>query len=342
MTIEQKIAELMAESEKFESAALNEDAPTGLPKQSGALAPEGSHFVAPKYSQNNDNKLASDSELSDDENKKALAALNKKKAELAKDVKQESFDMTDDVAALVEGENLSEEFKVKAATIFEAAVLSRVAAEKAKLDEQYAESFDEQLEEAVAIEVEGLIEQVDGYLSYMAEQWMTDNEIALESSLKTDILEGFVSGLKGLFEEHYIDVPEGATDIVTEMESIVEEKESEIQALAEQLNESEKLNIKLNKTLSDKDRLDLIEARCVGLADTAAEKFKDLASELIFEGVESFDKKLQVIRENYFDKKPTNRNSSSFLTEGVTDTVDTTSPIKGNMAVYARALANTI
>lgn len=295
MSIEQKIAELMAESEKFDAATETAD-------------------------------VVADDAVTDDD--------------VVADVVEEKFDMTADVAALVEGENLSEEFKAKAATIFEAAVLTRVKAEVSKLDEQYSEAFDEQLEEAVAVEVEGLIEQVDGYLTYMAEQWMKDNEIALESGLKTEILEGFVSGLKGLFEEHYIDVPEGSTDIVTEMESIVADREFEVLDLTEKLNESELRNIELSKTLAGKVRADLIEAKTVGLADTDAEKFKDLASELIFEGSESFDKKLKVIRENYFDKKVSQPGGSTFLTEG--EAIAEVPAISSNMAAYTRALTSSI
>ncbi len=331
MSIEQKIAELMRESAEF--TEIVEDAPTGLPKQASALGQEGSHLPAAPTDENPDNKVAHDSEVSDKEKEDALAALKKKtltKEDLA-------LDMATDVAALVEGENLSEEFKAKAATIFEAAVLSRVSAEVAKLDEQYSASFDTQLEEAVATEVEGLIEQVDGYLGYIAEQWMKDNEIALESGLKAEILEGFVTGLKGLFEEHYIDVPEGATDIVTEMETIVSEKEQEVQSLAEKLNESEQRNIELTKTLANKVRADLIEAKCGGLADTDAEKFKGLASELIFENAENFDKKLTVIRENYFDKRVAEPVGASFLTEGA-PVVDE-KVLSANMNAYTRALS---
>lgn len=298
MTIEQKIAELMKESEQFEQVV---------------------EKTADETIENDGEEIVENTE-----------------EKVEDPIVEDKYDATADVAALVEGENLSEEFKQKAATIFEAAVVSRVKAEVAKLDEKYSASFDTQLEEAVATEVEGLIEQVDGYLSYMAEQWMIDNEIALESGLKTEILEGFVSGLKGLFEEHYIEVPEGATDIVTEMESIVSEKEQELQSLAEKLNESEKRNIELSKTLAEKVRADLIEAKCSGLADTDAEKFKGLAAELIFEDKDSFDKKLKVIRENYFDKKTIAPTEPTFITEGAQVTEEKV--LSGNMAAYTRAL----
>lgn len=317
MTIEQKIAKLMAESKKLQALE-------GTGSEDPEAAPTG----------------VAEGEESDEAVESPIA--EEEIAEEAAHVEEElKFDMTADVAALTEGEDLSEEFKQKAATIFEAAVVSRVKSEVTKLEEQYAEAFQVELEEAVSAEVEGLIEQVDGYLTYMAEQWMKDNEIALERGLKTEILEGFVSGLKGLFEEHYIDVPEGATDIVTEMESIVAEKELELEELANKLNESEQRNIELNKSISEKVRADLIEAKCSGLADTEAERFTILASELVFENAETFEKKLKIIRENYFDKKPAPVGGNTFLSEDE-NPVATDVTLPKNMEVYSRALASTI
>ena len=309
MSIEQEIEKLIAESEKFEAVTVADPVVETIDESE----------VEAK-------KLAEAAEL------EAQAKLDEEQAIAVKAA------MAADVAALVEGEDLTEEFKVKAATIFEAAVLSRVKAEVAKLDEQYTEAFEVQLEEAVATEVEGLIEQVDGYLTYMAEQWMNDNEIALERGLKSEILEGFVSGLKGLFEEHYIDVPENATDIVAEMESVVSEKEAALEEMTTKLNESEQRNIELNKTLAGKTRADLIEAKVVGLADTDAEKFKDLAEELSFDNAETFNKKLQVIRENYFDKKVSAPASQTFLTEG--SAVVEEKIVSANMNAYMSALSN--
>jgi len=309
MSIEQEIEKLIAESEKFEAVTVADPVVETIDESE----------VEAK-------KLAEAAEL------EAQAKLDEEQAIAVKAA------MAADVAALVEGEDLTEEFKVKAATIFEAAVLSRVKAEVAKLDEQYTEAFEVQLEEAVATEVEGLIEQVDGYLTYMAEQWMKDNEIALERGLKSEILEGFVSGLKGLFEEHYIDVPENATDIVAEMESVVSEKEAALEEMTTKLNESEQRNIELNKTLAGKTRADLIEAKVAGLADTDAEKFKDLAEELSFDNAETFNKKLQVIRENYFDKKVSAPASQTFLTEG--SAVVEEKIVSANMNAYMSALSN--
>ena len=312
MSIEQEIEKLIAESEKFEAVTVADPVVETIDESE----------VEAK-------KLAEAAEL---EATEAQAKLDEEQAIAVKAA------MAADVAALVEGEDLTEEFKVKAATIFEAAVLSRVKAEVAKLDEQYTEAFEVQLEEAVATEVEGLIEQVDGYLTYMAEQWMNDNEIALERGLKSEILEGFVSGLKGLFEEHYIDVPENATDIVAEMESVVSEKEAALEEMTTKLNESEQRNIELNKTLAGKTRADLIEAKVAGLADTDAEKFKDLAEELSFDNAETFNKKLQVIRENYFDKKVSAPASQTFLTEG--SAVVEEKIVSANMNAYMSALSN--
>jgi hypothetical protein len=141
-----------------------------------------------------------------------------------KNVKEEYLDISDDVAALTNGEDLSEEFKQKAATIFEAAVITRVKQEVAALEEE----FDANLEEAVAQTQEALVEKVDGYLNYIVEQWINDNELALERGMKSEILESFVSGMKGLFEEHYIDVPEEKYDLIGDMEETIESLNSKL------------------------------------------------------------------------------------------------------------------
>ena len=249
--------------------------------------------------------------------------------ESAEEVKEElTVDVSEDVAALINGEELSEEFKTKAATIFEAAVVSRVKSEVAKMEEAYATKLEEQVAATVATEVEGLIEKVDGYLGYMAEQWMKDNEIALDRGIKSEILESFVSSLKGIFVEHNIDIPEESVDLVAEMETKVSE-------LEDKLNESETRNIELTKTLAKKQRADLIEAKCSGLTDTEVEKFKGLAEELVFEGVESFEGKLQVIRENYFDKKAVTPSEATFLTEEVVETRQ----LSASMDAYTKFLS---
>ena len=215
-----------------------------------------------------------------------------------------TVDVTEDVAALTNGEDLSEEFKTKAATIFEAAVITRVKAEVSKLQEE----FDNQLAEQVEEIKEGLVEKVDGYLNYVVEQWIAQNEIALESGMKSEILESFVQGLKGVFEEHYIDVPEEKFDVLGDMQEKLEQLESK-------LNETVATNVDLTKQINEQKRIASVVDAADGLADTDVEKFKGLAEELTYEDADSFKKKLQTIRENYFTNKSTNTLVESIVTD---------------------------
>jgi hypothetical protein len=215
-----------------------------------------------------------------------------------------TVDVTEDVAALTNGEDLSEEFKTKAATIFEAAVITRVKAEVSKLQEE----FDNQLAEQVEEIKEGLVEKVDGYLNYVVEQWIAQNEIALESGMKSEILESFVQGLKGVFEEHYIDVPEEKFDVLGDMQEKLEQLESK-------LDETVATNVDLTKQINEQKRIAAVVDAGDGLADTDVEKFKGLAEELTYEDADSFKKKLQTIRENYFTNKSTNTLVESVVTD---------------------------
>lgn len=236
----------------------------------------------------------------------------------------------EDVDALVNGEDLSEEFKAKAATIFEAAIVTRVKEEVTRLQEE----FDAKLEEAIAQNQEGLVEKVDGYLSYVAEQWMENNEIALESGMKSDILEGFVSGLKGLFEEHYIDIPEEKFDVLGSMEETI----ADLQA---KLDEQVAVNVELSQVINEATRESIIADGAEGLAETDKEKFFGLAEELAFEDSESFAKKVQTIRENYFTNK-----ASTIVESVVTDTPvenlteEVKKPVDPSISKYMSVLNN--
>ena len=238
-----------------------------------------------------------DSEDDDEEKEESYKKESKMKKEMMKkEMKKEEItvDVKEDVDALINGEELSEEFKTKAATIFEAAVLNRVKQEVAKLEESYEAKLVEQ-KETIS---EGLVEKVDGYLNLMVEQWVEQNALALESGMKSEILEGFIGGLKGLFEEHYIDIPEEKFDVIGEMEDKVEDLESK-------LNESVENSIELKKQLDTMLKEKAIAESAIGLTDTEVEKFNGLAEELSYEDVDTFKSKLQTIRENYFVKKAT-------------------------------------
>ena len=200
--------------------------------------------------------------------------------------------MKEDMDALMNGEGLSEEFRAKATTIYEAAVMARVNNEVARIEEE----FNTMLGEATEQVKEGLVEQVDGYLDYVVEQWIAQNEIALEHGMKSEILEGFVSGLKGLFEEHYIDIPEEKFDVLGSLEEQVEQLEAK-------LNEQLAANVELNKTVGSMKRSEIVTEAAEGLTDTEVEKFTGLAEELSYEDEQSFKTKVQTIRENYFTTK---------------------------------------
>ena len=177
---------------------------------------------------------------------------------------------------------------------------------------------------------EGLVEKVDGYLDYIVEQWMEQNEIALESGIKSDILEGFVSGLKGLFEEHYIDIPQEKVDVLGNMESHIEE-------LTAKLDESLASQVELSKKLGELSRQQTIDEASEGLTDTEVEKFKGLAEELVFEGQDNFKAKLQTIRENYFSTEKKATTAKSPVTDStVTITEDVT--VDPAMKKYLQAL----
>ena len=342
MSIEQKISELLEESRKLK----------------GQIQEETEEQIEDSYDESLEENVVTkdavaaepmkkvdaeeDDQEDNNENKKAAAATNKEvstkeasnvakkdavAAEPMKAVKEEiSVDVSEDVAALVNGEELSEEFKTKATTIFEAAVLNRVKQEVAKLEESYEEKL-----AAAQVEIqEGLVEQVDGYLGLMVEQWMEKNALALESGMKSEILEGFIGGLKSLFEEHYIDIPEEKYDVLGEMESKVEELESK-------LNESVESSLSLKKELDAIKRSQTIEETAEGLTDTEVEKFKGLAEELSYEDVESFTKKLQTIRENYFVKKATADVKSVVSDEPIVEQ----KVLSETMNRYAQALGKT-
>ena len=304
MSIEQKIAELLAESKKLQQEeVVSEEAVApvkGEEEPNNAKANDDQTVHGAEDAGEDD---AEDAAPVDQSKERQPKGGNTKRADTTSgksitdaapvdQSKEIKVNVSEDVAALVNGEDLSEEFKTKAATIFEAAVVTRVKAEVSKLEEQ----FDLQLQEQVEEIKEGLIEKVDGYLNYIVEQWMEQNELALESGIKSEIVENFISGMKGLFEQHYIDIPEEKYDVLGEMEET-------IQSLEEKLNEQVEAAVSLNSELNGLKRESVIAEAANGLADTDVEKFKALAEELSFEDSESFSTKLQTIRENYFGKK---------------------------------------
>ena len=218
--------------------------------------------------------------------------IGKKKKKIK--ISMPEINVKEDIDALVEGEELSEEFKSKASTIFEAAVHQKVMEIAAsKVDEMEKEYQDELQEEIVSFRDE-LTDKVDGYLNYVTEEWMKENELALESSLKTEITEEFMGGLKDLFTEHYIEVPEEKVDIVENLFDKVEDLEG-------QLNTQVQDNIKVKAELNEYRKDKILEEVCDDLADTQSEKMKSLVEGVTYEDdSEKFEEKVKTIKENYF------------------------------------------
>jgi uncharacterized coiled-coil protein SlyX len=328
MSIEQKIAEILAESKaagaEGGSKSTTENASAGDQSviRTGNPVPNGGETPNPDNARNN---VDDEDEAANATSKKANVATAKAEAG-DQSVIRTGTSVKEDVDALLNGEDLSEEFKQKAETIFEAAVMNRVKAEVARLEEE----FEAKLQESVAQNVEGLVEQVDGYLGYVAEQWIAQNEIALERGMKSEILEGFVNGLKGLFEEHYIDVPEERFDVLGEMEQRMEELEAK-------LNEQVAANIELSKTLAEAKRGDIVKTVSEGLSDTETEKFLGLVEELSYEDAETFETKVKTIRENYFTTKAT-AGVASVVTDAPVEALTESKKLDPVMSAYLSAL----
>ena len=236
--------------------------------------------------------------------------------------------MKEDIDALLQGEDLSEEFVSKATTIFEAAVLSRV--------EQIAEEVEEQLQEQFELAVEELKEdfatKIDDYLNYMVEEWMTENELAIESGLRSEIVEDFIGGLKNLFAEHYIDIPEEKVDVVEEMATKVEE-------LEEKLNEEIQKSIEYRKEINEHRRIQAVQAVCEGLTQTQVEKLKSLAEGVEFTSEEDFAEKLITLKEAYAHTT-VKAGEKSALEEGVEVPED--KPAKASTDPLINAVVNSI
>ena len=199
--------------------------------------------------------------------------------------------MKEDIDALMSGENLSEEFVSKATTIFEAAVLARAEEVISEAEEELQEQFQLAVEEVK----EELAAKVDDYLNYMVQEWVTENELAIEKGLRSEIVEDFIEGLKGLFEQHYIDIPVEKVDVVEGLTSKVEELEAE---LNEQINAS----VQLTKELNEAKKIEAIYTACEGLTQTQVEKLKSLAEGVDFTSGDEFAGKLETLKESYFSE----------------------------------------
>ena len=248
-------------------------------------------------------------------------------------ITEEDFDLSDDVDALLAGENLSEEFKNKATTIFEAAVAHRVQAISQRIEESMNEQFDDAVEQVK----EELAARVDDYLNYMVQEWITENEIAIETGLRAEIVENFIDGLKNLFVEHYIDIPEEKVDIVGELADKVTELEDE-------LNEQINCSIQLTKELNEHKKTEAIYAVCEGLTQTQVEKIVALAEGVDFTTESAFERKLEILKESYFPSDIRVADKHQFLNEtmhGEEEPVHAKSA-DPEIAIYAETISKTL
>jgi len=244
-------------------------------------------------------KMAKVDEMEDNEKKsisdvdKAIKSAPQKKNELKAKAKVESVDFEEDLDAVIAEEaTLSDGFRGKAATIFEAVLTSKLAHEVERLETEYAQNLEEEVSDVKS----ELVEKVDSYLNYVVTNWMDTNEVAVTEGLRTEIAEDFMTSLQSVFKEHYIDVPEGKVDIVEELSASVAE-------LEETLNKTTEDNIKLHESVQTLERADVVREQSSGLADTEAEKLGSLVEDIEFDNRDNFEMKVKVVKESYFTKE---------------------------------------
>ena len=259
----------------------------------------------------------------DEEEEKPMESKKLKKEDLEIDVKE-------DIEAIVNGEDLSEDFKTKASTIFEAAVSAKVLSEVNQRIDELETNYKKEITDAKEEHLSTVTEKVDGYLNYVTEEWMKENELAVEKGIRSELVEDFMTGLKNLFTEHYIDIPEEKVDLVDDLFEKVEE-------LEQKLDESINTSVDIKKELAEYKKAETLREVSEDLADTEKEKLGKLADGIDFEDKSQYSEKLEVIKENYFPKQ-----QSETITEELENTEEeqnisesTTDPI---MSKYASAL----
>jgi len=290
---------------------------------------QGAADAMPKLKEGSEETKADEKE---DSKKEEMNDKEDKKKEMKAGYKEEveaedSLDIKSDVDALIGDSDLSEEFKTKAATIFEAAIKSKVKAESKRLEGEYEEKLKENTDSHKA----EMVEKVDSYLNYVVEEWMKENQIAIERGIKGEIAEDFIGGLKKLFEDHYIDVPD-------DKYNVLEDQASKIEELEKKLNESIDKNVELNKANGELKRQDIIDETSGDLADTAKEKFNKLAEEVEYSNEDDFRTKVSTIKESYFGKKEVKQDDEI---DNVAAGESPSGDLSNAMAAYAAAISKT-
>ena len=261
----------------------------------------------------------------DDEKKKEVSEVADKEKEVKKETakdKVKDMDMKEDVAALTEGEDLSEEFKAKAATIFEASIKAKLVEEIENLESEYETKVNEKVEETKS----EIVEKVDAYLNYVVEEWMKENELAIEKGLRAEITEDFIGGLKSLFESHYINVPQEKYDVI-------EAQTAEIEKLKEEVNSTIEKNVELNQSIGQHVRQDIINDVTSDLAETETEKLKGLAEGIEYKDADSFRKSVETLKNSYYPKAKASDTESNEVAE------NNAGSMNESMAAYTAAIS---
>jgi len=304
-----------------DSAKLN--TPGGTLKQVKDVVTKGAKAADPMKKMKEEEELSAEETIEEEEvSTEDVVAEEESVEETAE------YDIEEDVNALLGGEDLSEEFKNKAKTIFEAAINAKVAEVKEGLEAQYQEKLAEEIEAAK----ESLAERVDSYLEYVADEWFEENALAVEAGLKTEMTESFLEGMKGLFEEHYVSIPEDKYDV---LESMVEKLDD----METKLNEQIEKNISLNGRLSEATADGILDQVSEGLAQTQKEKLASLSESVEFESEAQYREKLETLKESYFNSK---KESSAAKTETLSEGVDNSDAgsVSDSMAAYLRTLGS--
>ena len=274
-----------------------------------------------------EDQVVSEEETTEEEVVSEEETSEKEEVVAEEQVEEEKIDVEEDINALIAGEELSEEFQEKAKTIFETAIKSKIANLKTELQEQYEKS----LVEEVSIVKKELTERVDAYLEYAADEWMSENQLAVEAGLKTEMTDSFLTGMKSLFEDHYVSIPEEKYDVLNSMVDKLDEME-------DKLNEQVQKNVALNKRLAESSADVIFAEVAEGLALSQKEKFASLAETVEFESEENYREKLGTLRKSYF---PENANVQRTESETISEGTETGRQVQSStmMESYLQSLA---
>jgi hypothetical protein len=268
-------------------------------------------------------------EENDEVGEEDLQETQENKTQMIRDI-MKSVGVQEDIDALFNGEELSEDFRAKAATIFESAVISRAEMVVEKLEEEILQAAMETVEEIK----EELENNIDSYLNYVVEEWKEDNQVAIESGLKSELTEEFIRGLRNLFVEHYIEIPEDKVDVIDELAQ-------EIESLRENLNDALNVNIEMKRKIDEAKKAETILSVCESLTATQVEKMKTLAEGVDFTAVGEFREKLEILKENYFSNKVQDQQSKN-LFESAEPVHYEEEVVPQHMQQYVNAISRTL